>query len=172
LDGSPFQPNEPAPTTIFAKHGGAQDSHGMLLNEVMGGRYLWVADRFSNAIEVVDTDTDQLVDSFSLVGRASSDPAPDLIEITPGGEFGVVTLRGACPLTANSAAVNNAVGATPGVGLIKVRKGGSTGDLTALAPIHNPAPSGFDCPTRTDDTPGSITNQADPHGLAVRPTHE
>lgn len=169
---SPFAPNTPAPATVFAKHGGEHDSHGMLLNEATHGRYLWVADRFSNEIEVVDTETDQLVDTFTLSGRVSADPAPDLIEIAPGGEFGLVTLRGPCPLTANSAAFNNAVGNTPGLGLIKVRKGGRSGELEVVLPVANPAPFGFDCPTRTDDAPGSITNQADPHGLAVRPTDE
>lgn len=166
--GSPFTPNTPAPNEVFAKHGGRHDAHGMLLNEAMGGRYLWVADRFSNDIEVVDTETDQLVGSFGLARRASSDPAPDLIEIAPGGEFGLVTLRGPCPLTANSPTFNNAVGNTPGLGLIRVRQGGRSGELEVVLPNRNPAPPGFDCPTRTDDAPGSITNQADPHGLAVR----
>lgn len=170
--GSHFAPNTPAPNAVFAKHGGEHDAHGMLLNEAMNGRYLWVADRFSNNIEVVDSQIDQLVDGFSLAGAASPDPAPDLIEVAPGGDFALVTLRGPCPLTANSTAFNNAVGTTPGVGLIKIQKGGRSGELDVVLPIRNPAPLGFDCPTRTDDTPGSITNQADPHGLAVRPTAE
>lgn len=41
--------------------------------------------------------------------------------------------------------------------------------LFAVAPIANPAPAGFDCPMRGDDSPGSITNQADVHAIAVRP---
>ncbi|MGH2736296.1 MAG: hypothetical protein ACRDKZ_12000, partial [Actinomycetota bacterium] len=168
--GAVATPNSPAPYDVYSKHGGSNDAHGMLLNESNKGRFLWIADRFSNDIEVVSAKTDELVDSFSLAGPMSADPAPDLIEMAPGGDLAFVSLRGECPLTANSAAANNAVGTTPGLGVIRVERDGREGRLAAVLPISNPAPAGFDCATRTDDAPGSITNQADPHGLAVLAT--
>ena len=161
-------PNTPVPTVVFSKDGGDHDSHGMQLNKAEHGRYLWTVDRFANTIEVVDTTNDKLVNTFSLVGKPSSDPAPDLMDIAPNGKYAFITLRGPCPLTANDPTAKNAVGATPGVGVVAIEQGGLTGKLVAVAPITNPAPAGFDCPTRTDDAPGSITDQADPHGLRVR----
>lgn len=131
---------------------------------------MWAADRFSNEIEVVDPATDEYIRTFSLTGRASSDPAPDLIVPAPTGNLVFASLRGECPLTANSAAANNAVGNTPGLGVIRIGAGGRTGRLTGVLPDVNAAPAGFDCPARTDDVPGTIINQADPHGIAVRST--
>lgn len=161
-------PNSPAPTEIFSRQGGSHDGHGVALLSRQG--VLWAADRFSNEIDVVDPAADEYIRTFSLTGRASSDPAPDLIVPAPTGNLVFASLRGECPLTANSAAANNAVGNTPGLGIIRIRAGGRTGKLTDVLPIVNPAPAGFDCPARTDDVPGTITNQADPHGIAVRPT--
>ena len=160
-------PNSPAPTEVFGRHGGANDGHGLALLPREG--LLWAADRFSNEIEVVDPAADNHIRSFGLTGRASSDPAPDLIVPAPTGILVFASLRGECPLTANSAAFNNAVGNTPGLGIIRIRAGGRAGQLTGVLPIVNPAPAGFDCPTRADDAPGTITNQADPHGIAIRP---
>ena len=161
-------PNSPAPTEIFGRHGGSNDGHGLALLPREG--VLWAADRFSNEIEVVDPSADEHIRSFDLSGRASSDPAPDLVVPAPTGNLVFASLRGECPLTANSAAFNNAVGNTPGLGIIRIGAGGRTGKLTGVLPILNPAPAGFDCPARTDDAPGAITNQADPHGIAIRAT--
>ncbi|HEY6415653.1 MAG TPA: hypothetical protein VIX41_05435, partial [Acidimicrobiales bacterium] len=129
--------NTPAPTVVFSDAVSNQDSHGMLLNRAMRGRYLWVGDRFTNAVEVVDTALSgpaSHVNTFSLVGQHSSDPAPDLMAIAPEGKHGFVALRGPCPLTANSAGTNNSVGATPGVGVIAIQRAGFTGKLVGVAP--------------------------------------
>ena len=166
--GSTGAPNVPAPKEVFGRHGGSNDGHGLALLPREG--VLWAADRFSNEIEVVDPSAEEHIRSFGLTGRASSDPAPDLIVPVPSGNLVLASLRGECPLTANSAAFNNAVGNTPGLGIIRIGANGRTGRLTGVLPILNPAPAGFDCPARTDDAPGTITNQADPHGIAIRPT--
>lgn len=165
-DGGFNSPNTPAPTVVFSKDAGDHDSHGTLLTKGRG--LVWVGDRFANEIEVVDPRRDELVNTFSLAGDVSADPAPDLMDVSPDGKHAFVALRGPCPLTANAAGVNNAVGATPGVGVLEINRGGFEGELVGVAPIANPAPAGFDCPTRTDDAAGSITNQADPHALRVR----
>jgi len=165
--GAANAPNTPVPTLIFARDGN-NDSHGMLLNSQKDGRYLWAADRFANTIEVIDTTTDTLVNTFSLVGRHSADPAPDLMEMAPNGKYAFVSLRGPCPLTANAPAVDNAVGATPGVGVIKVKAGGRAGDLVAVAPISRPSEP-FACAS-VGGSP-TLTERADIHGIAVRMRH-
>jgi hypothetical protein len=155
-------PNAPAPTTVFAHHAGDHDSHGA----ARVGRFAWVADRFANTVEVVDTVTDSHAGSFTLVGAVSPDPAPDLLDAAPGGGYVFATLRGPCPLTANLAGVNNAVGATPGVGVIAVHPGGTSGTLVGIAPIHSVDPSITTC-APTGAPPSN--DRADPHGLRVRP---
>jgi hypothetical protein len=152
-------PNTPTPRTVFAHHTGTHDSHGASRQ----GRHLWVADRAANAIEVVDTVTEAHVSSFSLVSGASGDPAPDLLDSSPDGAFAFASLRGPCPLTANAPGVNNAVGSTPGVGVIAVEKGGRAGTLIGVAPITNPS-APFACPT----TGTIVTERADPHAVRVR----
>lgn len=166
LSGFPaagFTPvNTPAPRVILSRDTGDHDAHGMLLTR---DRYLWVGDRFANAIEVIDTVTDTHVNTFSLAGSASADPAPDLMAIHAWLDYAFAALRGPCPLTANAPGVNNAVGATPGVALISIDDRGLRGRLQAVARVNNVdavitscAPAG---------APAS-NNRADVHGIAVR----
>lgn len=158
-------PNTPAPTVVFSFDTEGHDSHGMLLNRKQQQRFLWVADRAANLIEVADTTTDTHVNTFSVVNAHSADPAPDLLDLAPAGAHAFVTLRGPCPLTANIAGVNNAVGATPGVAVLKVRQGGRTGELVGVAPINNVDGSIVSCAPA--GAPAS-NNRADVHGIAVR----
>jgi hypothetical protein len=149
----PSPPNTPAPTTIFSHDArGFVDSHGATLTK--HDRFLWVGDRAANRIIVVDTESDTVVNEISLVGAVSSDPAPDLMGISPSGNRVFVSLRGPNPLTANVPGVDNAVGATPGVGVLRVEAGGRSGVLQAIAPISHVIDG---------------IERADPHGLAVRP---
>lgn len=161
----PYVPNTPAPDVIFSQTGGNYNTHGLLLTGAQQGRYLWAADRFANAVEVVDTMTNARVGRFSLESKASADPAPDLMAIAPDGGYAFVALRGPCPLTANSPVTNNAVGVTPGVGVIAIQHGGSTGKLVAVAPITSPS-APFTCGT-VGGSP-TLTERADVHGIAVR----
>jgi hypothetical protein len=105
----------------------------------------------------VDTGSDAVVNEIALAGSVSADPAPDLMGISPSGNRVYVSLRGPNPLTANVPGVNNAVGSTPGVGILRVTRGGRSGRLQAVAPISHMVG-------------GNET--ADPHGLAVRVTNE
>lgn len=125
------------------------DSHGM----TQVGRYLWSVDRAGNNIEIIDTLTDLVVGGIDLVGSASDDPAPDLIDVSPDGAYVFVGTRGPSPLTGNHKEVNNAKGSTPGVGVIKVVDGGRDGEFIGIARI-------------TNMKDGKET--ADPHGIAVR----
>jgi DNA-binding beta-propeller fold protein YncE len=151
---TPNPPNTPAPVLVFSHDArGFVDSHGATLTK--HGRFLWVADRAANRIVVVDTATDAVVNEFSLAGGVSDDPAPDLLGIAPSGNRVFASLRGPNPLTGNAPGVNNAVGSTPGVGVIRVERGGRTGHLQAVAPISHVV--------------GDV-ERADPHGLAIRRT--
>lgn len=155
-------PNVPMPVQEIP-HNDAGDSHGMLLNVKRHGRYLWAGDRFLNHVRVVDTTRTppfSLVNTFTLVSRHSPDPAPDLMDIEPRGLHAFMSLRGPCPLTANAPGVNNAVGVSPGVMVVQVTNGGFNGRVLGIAPIRNPG--GAPCAAT-----GS-TEQADPHGIAVR----
>lgn len=148
----PTPPNTPEPKLVFSFNDRERaDSHGAVLTK--GGRFLWVADRFANTIVVVDTQNDAVVNEFSLAGELSDDPAPDLIDISPDGNRVYATLRGPRPLTANNPNVNNAVGSTPGLGVIRVTEDGRSGVLEAVLRISRVV----------DDV-----EHADPHGLAMR----
>jgi YVTN family beta-propeller protein len=146
-------PNSPAPVVVF-DHSNRQvkDSHGLAVTK--HERYLWVADRADNRIIVVDTETDAVANEIPLAGDASPDPAPDILGVSPSGNRIYSSLRGPNPLTGNNAVVNNAKGATPGLGVIQVIKGGKAGSLKTAFVISNIDAFGIE--------------RADAHGLAVR----
>jgi len=125
------------------------DSHGM----AAVGRYLWSADRAGNDIEIIDTLTNLSVNSVDLTTDANKDPAPDLMDVSPDGQYVFVGLRGPAPLTGNDKTVNNAKGTIPGVGVVHVDAGGKVGHYKGQAAI-------------TNMKEGKET--ADNHGIAVR----
>jgi hypothetical protein len=125
------------------------DSHGM----AAVGRYLWSADRAGNNIEIIDTLTNLSVNSVELTTDANNDPAPDLMDVSPDGQYVFVGLRGPAPLTGNDKTVNNAKGTIPGVGVVHVDAGGKVGHYKGQAAI-------------TNMKDGKET--ADNHGVAVR----
>ena len=143
-------PNHPAPSLIFTRDGAPSDSHGT--TKTKHERYIWVAERFSNNVFIVDNETNSIVNWFSLVGSASTDPTPDLMDISPSGNRIYMALRGPNPLSGNNPAFNNAVGNSPGLGILRVEEGGRAGAFVARVPI-----------TRVI---GGV-ERADPHGLRV-----
>ena len=149
---TPSPPNTPAPTEIFSYSPTGSDTHGCVL--IGGGAYVWVADRAANRIIVVEVASDEVVGEIFLAGGLSTDPAPDLIDVSPDGGWVFVALRGPAPLSANVEGANNAVGSTPGLGVARVGFDGRSGALVGVASIVHL------------DAGGAVT--ADPHGLAVR----
>lgn len=148
---TPSPPNTPAPTLVYSQDvWGEVDSHGATL---VRGRFLWVADRAANRIVVVDTKTDTVVNQIALAWLISKDPAPDLLDASPNGDWVFAALRGPRPLTANVEGINNAVGSTPGLGVISVSPEGRLGAVQAVAPI-----------SRLVDG----VERADPHSVRVR----
>jgi hypothetical protein len=146
LQGTP--PNAPAPRVVYSRTSPSEqfDSHGVAFTK--DRRYLWVNDRIQNDVTVVDARTDQVVERFTLEGQLSSDPAPDIFDLSPSGNVMFVTLRGPTPQSGGHAAIGN----TPGVGVIRVLEGGRSGRLAGIARLPDPLPG----------------VAPDPHGIRVR----
>jgi hypothetical protein len=125
------------------------DSHGM----ASVGRHVWNADRAGNNIEIIDSLSNLSVGAIDLRTSANADPAPDLMDVAPDGQYVFVTLRGQTPLTGNDKDAHNAKGTIPGVGVIHVDEGGRVGHYKGQVAI-------------TNMKEGKET--ADAHGIAVR----
>jgi len=151
-------PDMTVPTWIGGRDGG--DSHGMV---GIGGKYLWSGDRHLNLIDAYDTSNANIkVGTIMLAGDVGKDPAPDLMDAAPDGSYVFTALRGPSPLTGNHKDANNAVGSTPGVGVIKVEGGGKSGTFVGIAPISKKV-------QEKDKEGKDVTaEKADPHGIQVR----
>jgi hypothetical protein len=125
------------------------DSHGM----ASVGRYVWGADRAGNNVEIIDTVSNLSVGAIDLETSVNADPAPDLMDTAPDGQYVFVSLRGSSPLTGNDKDAHNAMGTIPGVGVIHVEEGGRVGHYKGQATV-------------TNLKDGKET--ADVHGIAVR----
>jgi hypothetical protein len=150
-------PDVSVPVRIGGRDGG--DSHGM----VALGKHLWSGDRHLNLIDVYDTANGNIkVGTILLSGDLSKDPAPDLMDAAPDSSYVFAALRGPSPLTGNNKDVNNAVGSTPGVGVIKVESGGRGGKVVGIAAISKMV-------QEKDKEGKDVTvEKADPHGIQVR----
>lgn len=125
-------PNTPAPKVVLSDTSAEADAHGATLTKRQ--RYLWVADRGRNFLWVIDTATDEVVNTIGLAGSVSADPTPDLLVTSPNGGHVFMSLRGPNPLTADP---HVSTGSTPGVGVIKVTQRGRNGRFEAIAPVSN-----------------------------------
>jgi YVTN family beta-propeller protein len=144
--------NEPALTTIFRSvDSQVADAHGAVLAK--GDRYLWVGDRATNDVTVVDTRTDTVVNTIGLAGPLSGNPTPDIFDIAPSGNRIFAALRGPSPLTGNVPDAHNAEGDTPGLAVIRVTENGRSGVLQAIVRVSNVVDG---------------VERADPHAVAVR----
>jgi hypothetical protein len=152
LGATPSAASPPQPALVFS-HSARRfvDSHGATLTG--NQRYLWVADRAANKVVVVDTKHNTVARELNLAGGVSPNPAPDLLDSSPDGRWVFLSLRGPSPLTGNVAGSNNAVGSTPGLGIMRVSRDGQAGTLQRLLPISRVV---------------NGAEVADPHGLAVR----
>jgi DNA-binding beta-propeller fold protein YncE len=142
-------PNTPAPTVVFSEDVDGADAHGAALTK--HGRYLWVADRGRNLHFVVDTATDTVVNRIPLTPGPSPDPTPDVLATSPNGSHVFMSLRGPNPLTGDP---HVSTGATPGVGVMKVRAAGRSGAFESITRVTNVDAGGVE--------------RADLHALAIR----
>lgn len=141
--------NQPAPELVFSA-AGEHDSHGMAA--VAGDRHIWVMDRHANTAEIISTARRERVNTIQLHGALSSDPAPDLVDAAPSGNWLFVALRGSMPLSGDP---HIATGTTPGLGIIQVDQRGESGGLVAILRVSNMDAAGVE--------------RADPHAVRVRP---
>jgi hypothetical protein len=138
-------PNRPRVEHVYTRddEGVEVDAHAVALTR--GGRFLWWGDRSQNDVTVVDPRRDRIVSRFGLVNEHSDDPAPDLFDLSPRGDYMFASLRGPNPSSGHEA-----FGSTPGVGVIEVRRGGRRGRLDGVARV------------------GSVRGTPDPHAIRVR----
>ena len=143
-------PNVPAPTVVFSDDGAPnRDSHGMAVDKKE--KYLWVADRAGNLIEVFDVKSNKRVNTVRIAGAESADPTPDLADISPSGEHLFLSLRGPNPLSGDPHA---STGGTPGIGVVEVMEGGKSGMVKRVVKIQNIDAGGVE--------------RADAHAIRVR----
>jgi hypothetical protein len=138
-------PNRPRVQHVYTRddEGLEVDAHAVALTR--RGRFLWWGDRSQNDVTVVDPRRDRVVNRFGLVNEHSDDPAPDLFDLSPRGDYMFASLRGPNPSSGHAA-----FGSTPGVGVIEVRRRGRSGRLDGVARV------------------GSIRGTPDPHAIRVR----
>jgi hypothetical protein len=138
-------PNRPRVEHVYTRddEGVEVDAHAVSLTR--GGRFLWWGDRSQNDVTVVDARRDRVVGRFGLAGEHSDDPAPDLFDLSPRGDYMFASLRGPNPSSGHEA-----FGSTPGVGVIEVRREGRSGRLDGVARV------------------GSVRGTPDPHAIRVR----
>lgn len=127
-----------------------RDAHD--LAGTIDGKYVHVVDRILNVIDVFDVETDEHVGFYDLTtmmdadgnvadggcavasvtdggpGFVTNDPAADFIAATPDGQYMMLSLRGPAPVSA----IHAAQGSCPGVGVVKLEQGGTTGSLVAV----------------------------------------
>jgi hypothetical protein len=138
-------PNRPRAHHVYTRDApdATVDAHAVGLTS---SGFLWWGDRIENDVTVVDPRADRVVSRFGLDGELSDDPAPDLFDISPDGDFMFASMRGPNPSSGHEA-----FGSTPGVGVIRVRSRGLSGRLTGVARVGRA---------------NSIT--PDPHAIRVR----
>ena len=134
-----------------------RDSHGMAATS--DGRFVHVADRIQNLVEVFDAETlaRTTYDLTSANGDgtggpapcAGNDPTPDLMEITPNGRYMLFALRGPKPVSVP----HSAEGTCPGVGVVEVQDGGARGRMVMVLPTTNDI---------------DADESSDIHGIAIR----
>jgi len=139
------------PEVFFRDNSPNRDAHGMAITsgEV---KYLWQFDRLANVAEVFRLPSKERVGTVNLTASGvSSDPTPDIVDISPSGDRFYVALRGPRPQTGAHAAE----GSTPGLGIVAITDGGKGGSLTILLPtsLINPIDG---------------SQESDPHGVCVR----
>lgn len=117
------------------------DGHGLLV--VGGGRYLWMGNRATASIVVVNTERDVVAGFITGFGTA-----PDIMALSPSGNHVFIAMRGPNNLTGGP----GAKGETPGVAVLQVLDGGRSGRRILFVPIGDQSPA----------------SSVDPHTIAVR----
>ena len=140
-------PDKPVAKRVLSRTGNVE-SHSLILV----GKYLWVADRFANTLDIVDQSGDTRTMSLATGPLAGRDPAPDIMALSPDESTVFVALRGKTPVTSNIKGLDNAVGDVGGFAILGVKDGGRDAVLSSV--ITLPLAAG--------------ASVVDPHGLRIR----
>lgn len=162
-----------------------RDSHGMAL--MTTGQFMHTGDRIQNEIGVTTLSTvphhNRWYDLTSRNGSGqgvgacadasvtddpnlpTNDPAPDLMDVDPNGEFLFIAFRGPVPISAD----HSSQGSCPGVGVVALNNGGSRGSLDAVLRTTNTIDT---VEAGAAPSPGGHTytgaERSDVHAAAVR----
>src|SRR5690606_6263117 len=156
------------------------------LTRTLDAAYLHIADRIRNVIEVVRVTPDKHLRTYDLVsadgkgkgvgpcaaasitddpGLPINDPAPDLMDVEPNGDYLFVAFRGPVPVSSSHAGQ----GSCPGVGVVELSGGGNKGRLVGVLRTTNTVDT-VDAGNAV--VPGGHTytgaERTDPHSTAVR----
>jgi hypothetical protein len=147
-------PNTPSRTVVFSDNDPLRDRDGHGATLTKKGKYLWFFDRTNGNAEIFKTKNNSHVGTFSFRGTSiSADPAPDLGELSPNGKFMYVSMRGAVPLSGDPHA---STGDAPGIGVVKLKQDGRSGEFKAVVRVSNIDSSNVD--------------RADAHAIELRLT--
>ena len=164
-----------------------RDSHGAGVS--VDKKFVHVVDRIQNVVEVFEAKgaTSARSSPYSLTtvdGKAGgdpngaclarsvtddenlplNDPAPDLLEETPDGEFMMIAFRGPAPVTVG----HSAQGSCPGVGIVKLQGNGGAGKLVDVLRTTNTVPDHV-AVDPAGGSPYTGKERSDVHGAAVIP---
>lgn len=135
--------------TSVLRRDGKVESHSV----IAVGRAIWVGDRFANQLDIfADGSSSPLSISLATGPLAGRDPAPDILDRSPDGNYVFVALRGKTPVNGNIKGLDNAVGDSPGFAVLRIDDEGRGAGVLQ----HVPAPL----------SPGS--SLTDIHALRVR----
>ncbi len=142
-------PNTPVVQLLYTDEAHDRDAHGVATSK--NERYVWMYDRAANVAEVFDGHSGARISTVSIAHPASSDPSPDLVALSPNGKLHFVSLRGPKPLSGDP---HSSTGAVPGLGIVRLTRGGQSGRLEKIIPITNLDAGGIE--------------RADAHGIRIR----
>lgn len=142
-------PNTPVATLLYDDQAEHRDAHGVAATK--NEKYVWMYDRAGNVAEIFDGVSGARVGTVAIAHPDSSDPSPDLAAPSPNGQLHFVSLRGPNPLSGDP---HSSTGTVPGLGVVRLTKGGREGTLERVIPITNRDANGVE--------------RADAHGIRMR----
>ncbi len=155
-----------------------RDSHGMV---AVGNHSVHTVDRVQNTVTVSSTSdgSSTIYDLVSQDGQGNgvgpcslhsvsddanlpaNDPAPDLLDITPDQRYLMIAFRGPAPVSV----AHSAQGSCPGVGIVELIDGGTSGRLVGVLRTSNTTDTGPVSAPVGHDYIGA--QRSDVHGVSV-----
>jgi hypothetical protein len=142
-------PNTPAVELIYNDEDHHRDAHGVAVSK--NERYVWMYDRGGNVAEVFDGHSGAYVNTVPIVHPATTAASPDLVALSPNEKLHFISLRGPNPLSGDP---HSSTGAVPGLGILRMNRGGRDGVVEKVIPITNLDAAGIE--------------RADAHGIRIR----